>query len=162
MSPSGSGWFSWACGCSVGQAAEGGKLSLYLRHTQTEFFSVGKYLVLGALVSALFQTLDRSFPWGNGGDGLFLPLLVLMGMAFFLSLCSSADAVVARSFAGQFPMGALMGFMVFGPMMDIKNLILLSGGFSRKFVLRLCLTSFCICGMVVFLSFSTGLERSLL
>ncbi len=35
-----------------------------------------------------------------------------------------------------------MGFMVFGPMMDIKNLILLSGGFSRKFVLRLCLTSF--------------------
>ncbi|UQT48082.1 hypothetical protein M5E87_25795 [Flavonifractor plautii] len=55
-----------------------------------------------------------------------------------------------------------MGFMVFGPMMDIKNLILLSGGFSRKFVLRLCLTSFCICGMVVFLSFSTGLERSLL
>ena len=31
-----------------------------------------------------------------------------------------------------------------------------------KFVLRLCLTSFCICGMVVFLSFSTGLERSLL
>lgn len=83
MSPSGSGWFSCACGCSVGQAAEGGKLSLYLRHTQTEFFSVGKYLVLGALVSALFQTLDRSFPWGNGGDGLFLPLLVLMGMAFF-------------------------------------------------------------------------------
>lgn len=74
----------------------------------------------------------------------------------------SADAVVARSFAGQFPMGALMGFMVFGPMMDIKNLILLSGGFSRKFVLRLCLTSFCICGMVVFLAFSTGLERSLL
>ena len=162
LSSSGSGWFSCACGCSVGQAAEGGKLSLYLRHTQTEFFSVGKYLVLGALVSALFQTLDRSFPWGNGGDGLFLPLLVLMGMAFFLSLCSSADAVVARSFAGQFPMGALMGFMVFGPMMDIKNLILLSGGFSRKFVLRLCLTSFCICGMVVFLSFSTGLERSLL
>ena len=49
-----------------------------------------------------------------------------------------------------------MGFMVFGPMMDIKNLILLSGGFSRKFVLRLCLTSFCICGMVVFLSFPPG------
>ena len=135
---------------------------LYLRHTQTEFFSVGKYLVLGALVSALFQPLDRSFPWGNGGDGLFLPLPVLMGMAFFLSLCSSAYVLVARSFAGQFPMGALMGFMVFGPMMDIKNLILLSGGFSRKFVLRLCLTSFCICGMVVFLAFSTGLERSLL
>lgn len=29
LSPSGSGWFSCACGCSVGQAAEGGKLSLY-------------------------------------------------------------------------------------------------------------------------------------
>ena len=118
--------------------------------------------MLGALVSALFQTLDRSFPWGNGGDGLFLPLLVLMGMAFFLSLCSSADAVVARSFAGQFPMGALMGFMVFGPMMDIKNLILLSGGFSRKFVLRLCLTSFRICEWSFSCHFPPGWKGCLL
>ena len=86
----------------------------------------------------------------------------MMGLAFVLSLCSSSDAVVARSMAGSLPVGAILGFLVFGPMMDIKNLILLSGGFSRKFVLRLCLTSFCICGMVVFLSFSTGLERSLL
>ena len=60
------------------------------------------------------------------------------GNGIFSLSCSSADAVVARSFAGQFPMGA-DGIMVFGPMMDIKNLILLSGGFSRKFVLRLWL-----------------------
>ena len=69
LSPSGSGWFSWACGCSVGQAAEGGKLSLYLRHTQTEFFSVGKYLVLGALVSACSSPWTGHFRGGTAGMG---------------------------------------------------------------------------------------------
>ena len=43
------------CTCgSGGQAAEGwrGALLGYLRHTQTEFFTVGKYLTAGAFVSA--------------------------------------------------------------------------------------------------------------
>lgn len=45
----------------------------------------------------------------------------MMVMAFGLSLCSSSDAVITRSFAAQLPMGAIMGFLVFGPMMDIKT-----------------------------------------
>ena len=133
-----------------------------MRHAQSEFFSVGKYLLIGAFVSALFQTLGSGLPWKNGTSGLLLPLLLMMLMAFLLSLCSSSDAVVARSFAGQFPMGALMGFLVFGPMMDIKNIILLSGGFSKRFILRLCLTTFLVCASVVFLAFHLGLERILL
>ena len=153
-----------ACGCYSGTLPPGweGKLLLYFRHAQTEFFNVGKYLLLGAFVSALFQTLGGSLSQRQGGDGLLAPLLVMMGMAFFLSLCSSSDAVVARSFAGQFPTGALMGFLVFGPMMDVKNIILLSGSFSQKFILRLALTMFLVCAAVVFTAFHLGLERILL
>lgn len=153
-----------ACGCYDGKLPSGfwGKFTVYMRHAQSEFFSVGKYLLIGAFVSALFQTLGSGLPWKNGTSGLLLPLLLMMLMAFLLSLCSSSDAVVARSFAGQFPMGALMGFLVFGPMMDIKNIILLSGGFSKRFILRLCLTTFLVCASVVFLAFHLGLERILL
>ena len=43
-----------------------------------------------------------------------------------------------------------MGFLVFGPMIDIKNLIMLSGGFTRKFVLKLFIAVFAICFLVVF------------
>lgn len=35
-----------------------------------------------------------------------------------------------------------MGFMVFGPMMDIKNLLMLLSSFKKSFVIRLTLIIF--------------------
>ncbi len=153
-----------ACGCYAASSPDRrfGKILLFLQHAKLEFFDVGKYLILGAFVSALFQTLCGDVSWAGGKSGLLIPLVLMMGMAFALSLCSSSDAVVARSFSNQFPIGALMGFLVLGPMMDIKNLILLSGSFSKRFILRLVLTMFLVCGAVVYLAFRLGLERILL
>lgn len=150
------------CGCGCLTDPGAGKLETFLLHAQSEFFSVGKYLLLGAFVSSLFQTLGSGWTRGGTGGGLLPSLLVMMGMAFFFSLCSSSDAVVARSLAAQFPLGALMGFLVFGPMMDVKNVMMLSGGFSGKFVFRLALTMFGICALVVFAAFSLGLKGVLL
>lgn len=154
---------SCACGCFDGTVPTGvkGKILTYLRHAQIDFFITGKYLLMGAFVSALFQTLSKGIVWNRSGSGLLLPLLIMMVMAFFLSLCSSSDAVVARSFASQFPTGALMGFLVFGPMMDVKNVIMLSGSFSRSFLIRLALTTFFTCAFIVYLMFSLGLGRML-
>ena len=64
----------------------------------------------------------------------------MMAAGFALSLCSSSDAVIARSLASLAPQGALMGFMVYGPMMDVKNVALLSSQFRGAFVLRLFAT----------------------
>ena len=147
------------CTCgSGGQAAEGwrGALLGYLRHTQTEFFTVGKYLTAGAFVSAIMQSLTKKLPL-TGSDGLLLPLLSMMALAFLLSLCSSSDAVVGRSFSAQLPMGAVMAFLVFGPMMDIKNVIMLSGSLPKKFILRLAVTVFVIDAAVVYAAFRLGL-----
>lgn len=147
------------CTCgSGGQAAEGwrGALLGYLRHTQTEFFTVGKYLTAGAFVSAIMQSLTKKLPL-TGSDGLLLPLLTMMALAFLLSLCSSSDAVVGRSFSAQLPMGAVMAFLVFGPMMDIKNVIMLSGSLPKKFILRLAVTVFVIDAAVVYAAFRLGL-----
>lgn len=146
------------CGCGCASDPGAGKLENFLLHAQSEFFSVGKYLLLGAFVSSLFQTLGAGLSRSGAGDNLLASLLVMMGMAFFFSLCSSSDAVVARSLAAQFPMGALMGFLVFGPMMDVKNVMMLSGSFSGKFVFRLGLTMFAVCAAVVFAAFSLGLK----
>lgn len=149
------------CGCGCAADPGAGKLESFMLHAQSEFFSVGKYLLLGAFVSALFQTMGAGLSRTGAGDGLLLPLLLMMAMAFLFSLCSSSDAVVARSFAAQFPMGALMGFLVFGPMMDVKNVLMLSGSFSKKFVFRLAFTMFAVCGAVVFAAFSLGLGEVL-
>jgi uncharacterized membrane protein YraQ (UPF0718 family) len=134
-----------------------GKLGLFIRHSQAEFFSVGKYLVIGTFISALFQALGTGiFTSAQSGAGLMISIVIMMVMAFVLSLCSSSDAVIARSFANQFPMGAIMGFLVFGPMLDIKNVMMLSAGFSKRFIGKLLLTTFLVCFAVVFLLSGLG------
>lgn len=148
------------CRTPVSAAGSGlalsGALLGYLRHTQTEFFTVGKYLTAGAFVSAIMQSLTKKLPLTNS-SGLLLPLLSMMALAFLLSLCSSSDAVVGRSFSTQLPMGAVMAFLVFGPMIDIKNVIMLSGSLPKKFILRLAVTVFVIDAAVVYAAFRLGL-----
>ncbi len=146
--------FMCSCGCYEDPEAITtlkGKISLFFRHSQAEFFSVGKYLVIGTLIASGFQVLGTGiFTTAQSGAGLALSILIMMVMTFVLSLCSSSDAVIARSFAKQFPMGAIMGFLVFGPMMDIKNVMLLSSGFSKRLIGRLLFTSFAVCFVLVF------------
>ncbi|CDX00087.1 hypothetical protein SDC9_13227 [bioreactor metagenome] len=150
------------CSCGCYDDAESittfkGKAGLFIRHSQAEFFGVGKYLVMGSFIAALFQVMGTGlFTKAQDGAGLAVSILIMMVMAFVLSLCSSSDAIIARSLANQFPMGAIMGFLVFGPMMDIKNVLMLSSGFSKAFIVRLLLTSLSICFVLVFLFFNWG------
>ncbi len=144
------------CSCGCYEDAESittfkGKIGLFLRHSQAEFFNVGKYLVLGTFIASIFQFLGtKLFTAAQDGAGLVVSILIMMVMAFVLSLCSSSDAVIARSLSKQFPMGAIMGFLVFGPMMDIKNVMMLSSGFSKRFIIRLLLVTFIVCFTLVF------------
>lgn len=145
------------CSCGCYEDAESvttfrGKVGLLIRHAQAEFFSVGKYLVIGTFIASIFQVAGTGiFTAAQSGAGLAISILIMMAMGFLLSLCSSSDAVVARSFANQFPLGAIMGFLVFGPMMDIKNVLMLSAGFSKRFIGKLLFTVFIVCFAVVLL-----------
>lgn len=148
-----------SCGCYEDMEAANtirGKLDMFMRHSQAEFFNVGKYLVIGTFVSAVFQTMGTGIFTARSGAGQAVSIVVMMLMAFVLSLCSSSDAVVARSFSNQFPLSAIMGFLVFGPMMDIKNVMMLSSGFSKPFIARLLFTAFIACFAVVFLLTGLG------
>lgn len=151
------------CGCGFYEDAEAittfkAKVGMFLRHSQTEFFNVGKYLLIGTFISSIFQTMGTGmFTGSQSGTSLAISIIIMMIMAFAFSLCSSSDAVIARSFANQFPMGAIMGFLVFGPMMDIKSMMMLSSGFSKRFIGKLLFTAFIVCFAVVFLL--SSLER---
>lgn len=147
------------CGCYEdlqAPATLAGRFDRFIRHSQAEFLSVGKYLVVGTFISAVFQTLDKGLFISHGGSSLALSIVVMMIMAFVLSLCSSSDAIVARSFINQLPVGAVFGFLVFGPMMDIKNVIMLSSSFSKRFILRLFCLAFIVCFLVIFLFTNAG------
>ncbi|SDT18303.1 hypothetical protein SAMN05444162_3343 [Paenibacillaceae bacterium GAS479] len=115
--------------------SKGKQVQSAVLHASDEFFDMGKYLVMGAVLAALFQTtVSRAFLEELGGNQL-LSHLFLMGLAFLLSLCSTSDAFVAASFSGSFENGALLAFLVFGPMIDLKSTLLLLASFRTRVVL---------------------------
>lgn len=121
----------------VHQKSFKGKFMGMLKHSIDELFSVGKFLILGAFVAAFIQTMVKTSTLLDIGQGPLSSNLVMMGLAYVLSLCSEADAFVAASFRSTFSTGSLVAFLVFGPMLDIKNTLMLLGTFKAKFVLYL-------------------------
>lgn len=126
-----------------------------LSHTSGELFDVGRYLIMGAAVASLMQVvLPRASLIGIGLNPVF-SVVALMALAYVLSLCSEADAFIAATFAGYFSPGAVLAFMVYGPMMDVKNTLMLLDGFKARFVTGLVIITTALClaaGLAVNLS----------
>ena len=119
------------------EANVGNKLKQTLYHAGDELFDMGKYLLFGALVASLFQTfLDRQLVT-NLASNDYTSSAVMMGFAYVLSLCSEADAFVASSFSHTFSPTALLAFLLYGPMMDFKNTIMLLSFFKKRFAFSL-------------------------
>jgi uncharacterized membrane protein YraQ (UPF0718 family) len=136
------------CSCthcsSVGTRGAAEKISAIFKHAGEEFFDVGRFLVIGALLTSIFQVAipkDLLLEVGNSG---VVSLVIMMAAAVILSVCSSSDAFIARSFANQFSIGSVMGFLVLGPMIDIKNVLMLLGSFNKRFVAKFL---FVVCGL---------------
>lgn len=107
------------------------KLGGTLRHAIDEFFSVGKYLIIGAFIAAAMQTYVKTSTLLAIGQNDVSSSLVMMGLAFVLSLCSEVDAFIASSFSSTFSLGSLIAFLVFGAMVDIKNLLMMLAAFKN-------------------------------
>ncbi|GBG58221.1 hypothetical protein SPFL3102_01941 [Sporomusaceae bacterium FL31] len=135
-----------SCGCDHGhghhshRAAGSGNRGRFMQainHGQDEFFSIMRYLAIGALLAAITQVY---FPreWLNMvGTHTEGSVGIMMVAAFFLSICSGADAFVANTFANTFTNGAIVAFLVYGPMIDLKNFLMLRAVFKSSFVLYL-------------------------
>jgi uncharacterized membrane protein YraQ (UPF0718 family) len=105
-------------------------------HAAEEFFEMGKYLILGSFITALLQAFISRQSFAAVADHELLSHIFMMGFAYVLSLCSTSDAFVAASFNNMFPPAALLSFLVFGPMLDLKNTLMMLAVFRKKFVLK--------------------------
>ncbi|USL41033.1 permease [Priestia megaterium] len=113
------------------------KIGDALKHTIDEFFSVGKFVIIGGLIAAVMQTYVKTSTLMDLGHGVVSSNVVMMGLSYILSLCSSADAFIASSFRSTFNDSAIIAFLVFGPMFDIKNTLMMLSQFKTKFVFSL-------------------------
>lgn len=120
------------------------RMASTLSHASDEFFEMGKYLIFGALLTALIQTaIDRS-TLASFAEQPMLAYPFMMIFAYLLSICSTSDAFIASSFSGIFQQGPLLAFLVFGPMVDFKNTLMMLSTFRVKFVLTLIALTACL------------------
>lgn len=104
-----------------------------LRHAVVDFIDIGKYLVIGAVMAASVQIF---VPFNIMSSLSKLPIVSITLMAFvayLLSLCSTSDAFVARSFVGLMSNSSILAFLVISPMLSVKSTIVLAGNFSRRY-----------------------------
>jgi len=115
------------------------KLSAIALHSAEDMWDMGKYLLAGSFITAAVQTAvsQETFAAVAGYD--LVSHLFMMGFAFILSLCSTSDAFVAASFVHLFRPGALLSFLVLGPMMDFKSTLMMLSTFRRGFVVQFAL-----------------------
>jgi uncharacterized membrane protein YraQ (UPF0718 family) len=111
---------------------EKGSHALY--HAIFEFINTAKYFILGALLAAIFQTFIGFSALKTWSANEWISILVLMGIAFGLSICSSSDAFIAASFRNAIGTAPLFAFLVYGPMMDLKNVLMMAGSFRPAVV----------------------------
>ena len=115
------------------------KVYALLMHTCSEFFTTGPFLIFGAFITALIRAAVPQEFFSITSGSAAGSLLVMMLFAFVFSACSTSDAFIARSFLNRFSFGSILGFLVYGPMMDIKNLFMLLSLFKKRFVIELTL-----------------------
>lgn len=145
------------CSCGCGCSHEKHRRNIFaiildiLNHTSIELREVGGFLIIGSFISALMQTYISRQAILSIGQGNISSILAMMTLAFVLSLCSEADAFIAKTFVGQFTTGSIVAFLILGPMIDIKNAIMLSSSFKMKFVSKLIGTIFIVCFLMAML-----------
>lgn len=136
------------CGTSHNYLEKKSKISTLFDTVGSEFLDVSKYVILGAMLSAIFQVLVSRDSLNYLGNNSLLSVVAMMSLAFLLSICSEADAFIASTFVGQFTSGSIIAFLIFGPMLDIKNTLMLIGAFKKRYILLLLVSICVICYLI--------------
>ena len=94
-------------------------------------------LFVGSAVAGAIQVgIPRSVLITIGANPLW-SVLVLMLLAFVVAICSNVDAFFALALGSSFMPGAIVGFLVFGAMVDVKMVALLRTTFTTRAVIDL-------------------------
>jgi uncharacterized membrane protein YraQ (UPF0718 family) len=118
------------------------RLSRIVQHATSEYFEILFFVVLGALFTAASQTLVPRADLTALGSQRAGSVLVLMPIATILSICSEADAFVARAFAGTFSFGAVLAFMTIGQIVDLRNGLLMWRTLGGRVLLLIVLIAY--------------------
>ena len=104
-------------------------------HTKADFLDV-------------IQILMAKFNITLGSNNSILQMIIMMAFAYIVSLCSTADSFIAKTFIYEMSKSSILAYLIFGPMIDIKNTLYLAEkckkSFVTKFIIVLSLVTFVV------------------
>jgi uncharacterized membrane protein YraQ (UPF0718 family) len=107
-----------------------------------DFVDITVFLILGAVLAAVArlqigtETINQ-----YSQDQPLLAIPAMMFLAILICLCSEADAFVAASFTGMH-ISAKIAFLVLGPMLDLKLLMMFSRVFKPRLIATIVVSTF--------------------
>lgn len=104
---------------------------------KVEFFRVAEYVIIGALISAVLQTIMPQTMKIFIGNNIIVQFIVMIVASLLMSTCSTSNAFIGRSFSNNFSTVPILSFIVMGPMLDLKNMVMLSEILKKRFLLFL-------------------------
>ncbi|NET36399.1 MAG: permease [Cyanothece sp. SIO1E1] len=113
------------------------RFRLMLDNIVQELRELGGVLVIGSAIAALIQVAAPRELILSLGQGPIASIVAMMILAWVVSICSTVDSFFALSFASVFTSGSLLAFLVFGPMIDLKNIGLLLTIFRTRAIIYL-------------------------
>lgn len=108
-----------------------------VQHAVGEFVSISGYFIAGATLSSLVQATVPVDLFVRAGASQLVAIAVMILLAYLLSVCSEADAFIGKAFLPFFGPAGVTAFLIFGPMLDLKNTAMLSGVLSRRAIVLL-------------------------
>ena len=111
-------------------------------------------LTIGASIAAATQVFVPRFIINAVGSDIILSVAAMIGLSFIVSICSSIDAFFALAYARSFTTGSILSFLLAGPMVDIKLIMLMKTTFRWRFIVAIVLIIFT-------LSFAAGMGVNL-
>ena len=125
-----------------------------VRRSLTQFLvelrAVMPALVIGSALAGAVQVLVPQDVLIAIGSNPVLSIVAMMVLAMTVAICSNVDAFFALSFLSTFSSGALIAFLLVGPLVDIKMLAIMRTTFTAR-------TLAGIVGVVVLAAFAIGI-----
>ncbi|MEP6671185.1 MAG: permease [Chthoniobacter sp.] len=112
------------------------KMLLVVQSATADLLDVTVFLIIGAAVASVFNTAVNQeiiLPFATNPPVAIASLMVLRSL---LSICSTTDAFIIKTFA-TFPMAAKLAALVYGPLFDFKLFWLYSSIFKTRAVIAL-------------------------
>lgn len=118
--------------CELVTHEPGGRGRRTLAQFVVELRAVMPALVIGSALAGAVQVLVPRETLVAIGSDPALSIIAMMALAMVVAICSNVDAFFALSFASTFTPGAIVAFLLVGPLVDVKMIALMRTTFTTR------------------------------